>query len=111
MFMVVDDNEEWMVRCKEFIEVGREKQHFKTLKRQKEKFDRLLHKKQIREGDHTRLHGVHIGNHSNSTRQNNTCCVHDDRREINWVENLSSTSCEQDEEKREHLGLSTKSRP
>ena len=28
-------NEEWMVRCKEFIEVGRDKQHFKTLKRQK----------------------------------------------------------------------------
>ena len=28
-------NEEWMVRCKAFIEVGREKQHFKTLKRQK----------------------------------------------------------------------------
>ena len=30
-------NEEWMARCKEFIEVGREKQHFKTLMRQKEK--------------------------------------------------------------------------
>ena len=81
-------NEEWIVRCKEFIEVGREKQHFKTLKRQKEKFDRLLHKKQIREGDHTRLHGVHIGNHSNFTRQNNTSCVHDERSENTWVKNL-----------------------
>ena len=30
-------NEEWMARCKEFIEVGREKQYFKTLMRQKEK--------------------------------------------------------------------------
>ena len=41
-------NEEWMDRCKEFIEIGREKQHFKTLKRQKEKFDRLLHRQQRR---------------------------------------------------------------
>ena len=36
-------NEEWMDRCKEFTEIGKEKQHFKTLKRQKEKLDRLLH--------------------------------------------------------------------
>ena len=77
-------NGEWMARCKEFIEVRREKQHFKTLKRQKDKFDRLLYKKQIREGNHTRLHGIHIGNHSNFTRQNNTCHVHDKRRENKW---------------------------
>ena len=41
-------NEEWMARCTEFIEVRREKQDFKTLNRQKEKFDRLLYKKQIK---------------------------------------------------------------
>ena len=34
-------NEEWMARCIEFIEVGRERQHFKTLKRQKDKFEKL----------------------------------------------------------------------
>ena len=109
-------NEEWMARCKEFIEVGREK-HFKTLKRQKDKFNRLLYKKQIRGGNHTRLHGIHIGNHSNSTRQNNTCHVHDERennwenyplntihvqeerreRDNTWVKNLSSTPLTQDQ--------------
>ena len=59
-------NEEWMDRCKEFIEIGREKQHFKTLKRQKEKFDRLLHRQQMREGNCTRLHGVHMGKQATS---------------------------------------------
>ena len=84
-------NKEWMDRCKEFIKVGKEKQHFKTLKRQKEKFDRLLHRKQMREDDCTRLHGIHIGKHSNFTRQNNTSCAHDKIRENTWVKNLSST--------------------
>ena len=28
-------NEKWMDRCKEFIEIGREAQHYKTLERQK----------------------------------------------------------------------------
>ena len=109
-------NEEWMARCKEFIEVGREK-HFKTLKRQEDKCDRLLYKKQTREGNCTRLHGILIGNHSNSTRQNNICHVHDERennwdnyplntihvqeerREIynTWVKNLSSTPLTEDQ--------------
>ena len=35
-------NEEWMDRCREFIEIGREAQHYKTLERQKDKFNRLL---------------------------------------------------------------------
>ena len=35
-------NEEWMARCKEFIEVRREKQHSRTLKRQKDKFDKTF---------------------------------------------------------------------
>ena len=83
-------NEEWMDRCKEFIEIGREK-HYKTIKRQKDKFDRLLQKKQMREGDCTWLHGVHIGNHSNSTSDNNTSCVHDKTKENAWVKNLLST--------------------
>ena len=92
-------NEEWMARCKEFIEVGTEKERFKTLKRQKQKFDRLLHKKQISEGNCTRLHGIHIGNHSNFTRQNNTSHVYDVRSENTWVKNLSSTSHVQDEKR------------
>ena len=90
-------NEEWMDRCKEFIEIGKEKQHFKTLKRQKDKFDRLLHKKQMREGDHRRLHGVHIGNHGNSTNYNNTSHAHDKTRENTWVKNLSSNPLTQDQ--------------
>ena len=84
-------NEEWMDRCKEFIEIGREKQHYKTLMRQKYKFDRLLQGKKMTEGDHTRLHGIHIGNHSNSTSYNNTNCAHDKTKENTWVKNLSST--------------------
>ena len=85
-------NEEWMARCREFIEVRREKQHFKTLMRQKEKFERLLYKKQTSEGKHTGMHGVHIGNHSNSTRHNNACHVHVERNENNREESLSSIS-------------------
>ena len=68
-------------------------------KRQKEKFDRLLHRQQIREGDCTRLYGIHIGNHSNFTRQNNTSCVHDERKKNTWVKILSSTPLTQDQMK------------
>ena len=44
-------NDEWMDRCIEFIEVGREKQHLKTLERQKHKFERLLAREKVREVD------------------------------------------------------------
>ena len=57
-------NDEWMDRCIEFIEVGREKQHLKTLERQKHKFERLLAREKVREVV-TTLHGGHIGYHSN----------------------------------------------
>ena len=83
----------------EFIEVKREKQPFKTLKRQKEKFNRLLNRQQVREGNCTRLHGVHIGKHSIFTRQNNTSCAQDKRRENPWVRNLSNTPLTQDQTK------------
>ena len=33
---VLDDD--WMDKCREFIDLGREQQHLKTLKRQKETF-------------------------------------------------------------------------
>ena len=92
-------NEEWMHKCKEFIEVRREKQHFKTLKRQKENFKRLLNRQQVREGDCTRLHRVHIGNHNNFTRQNNISHAQDKRRENTWVKNLSNTPLTQDQTK------------
>ena len=39
-------NEEWMAECKAFIEVAREKHHLKTLRRQKDKFHKLLYMKQ-----------------------------------------------------------------
>ena len=81
---------EWMDKCKDFIEVGREQQHLKTLNRQKEKFNRLLDRQQVREGIHTTLHGGHDGNHSNPTRQNNTSHVQENRRENTWVKNLSN---------------------
>ena len=84
-------NEGWMDRCKEFIEIVREKQHYKTIERQKDKFDRLLQRKKMREGDHTNVHGVHIGNHSNSISYNNMNCVPDKTKENTWVKNLSST--------------------
>ena len=101
-------NEEWMARCKEFIEVRRERQHFKTLKRQKGKFERLLYKKQIREGKCTGMHGIHIDNHSNSTRQNNTCHVHVERNENNREDRLSSISHVEDRS-REEESLSSNS--
>ena len=68
-------NEEWMTRCKEFIEVGRENHHHKTLNRQKDKFNKLLLNKQVREGKCTDLHGIHNDHYSNPTRQNNNCCT------------------------------------
>ena len=83
-------NHEWMDKCTEFIEVGREHQHLKTLKRQKIKFERLLDKEKVREGDCITLHGGHDGYHSNLTNQNNTT-AHSNRRENTWVNNLSST--------------------
>ena len=66
-------NEECMTRCKEFIEVRRENHHHKTLKRQKDKFNKLLHNKQVREGKCTDLHGIHNDHYSNPVRQNNNC--------------------------------------
>ena len=81
-------NNEWMDKCREFIEVRREQQHLKTLNRQKEKFNRLLERQQVREGKCTALHGGHDGNHSNLTRHNSAI---ENRRENIWVKNLSST--------------------
>ena len=103
-------SEDWMARCKDFIEVGREKHHLKTLRRQTDKFKRLLYKKQEKEGECTRMHGIHIGLYSNTTRQNNTSCIHveseencplnnnrdqderKERKENTWVKNLSSST-------------------
>ena len=44
-------NDVWMDKCIEYIEVRREHQHLKTLERQKLKFNRLLAKEKVREGD------------------------------------------------------------
>ena len=87
---------EWMDKCKEFIEVGREQQHLKTMNRQKEKFNRLLDRQQERESKCTALHGGHDGNHSNFTRHINAL---ENRRENTWVRNLSSTPLTQDQVK------------
>ena len=87
-----------MDRCIEFIEVGRE-QHLKTLERQKQKFERLLAREKVMEGDcTTTLHGGHDGYHSDLTNQNNAIEPRT-RRENNWVNNLSSTPLTEDEEK------------
>ena len=83
------DNE-WMDKCRDFIEVRREQQHLKTLNRQKLKFERLLEREKVREGNHTTLHGGHDDNHSDLTKQNNTI-EHNIRRDNTWVNNLSST--------------------
>ena len=91
-------NDEWMEKCTEFIEVGREHQHLKTLERQKHKFERLLAKEKVREGDCTTLHGGHDGYHSNLTKQNSET-EHSIRRENTWVNNLSSTPLTKEEEK------------
>ena len=93
-------NDDWMDKCRELIEVGREQQHLKILKRQKEKFERLLDREQVREGICTTLHGGHDGNHSNLTRHNNASENRiEKRRENTWVRNLSSTSLTQDQVK------------
>ena len=91
-------NDEWMDKCREFIEVRREQQHPKTLNRQKVKFERLLDREKVREGYCTTLHGGHDGNHSNLTKQNNTL-EHRTRRDNTWVNNLSSTPLTQEQEK------------
>ena len=92
-------NDEWMDRFIEFIKVGREQQHLKTLERQKHKFERLLAREKVREGDHrTTLHGSHDGYHSNLTNKNNVIEPRT-RRANNWVNNLSSTPLTEEEEK------------
>ena len=116
---------EWMARCEDFIEVGKEKHHFKTLNRQKDKFNRLLQQKHIKEDKHKGLHGGHIVYHSNASIQNNTNLIHvedrennnhnnnyninnynnrvqekereDTRKENIWVKNLSSTPLTKDQ--------------
>ena len=108
-------SEDWIARCKDFIVVRREKHHLKTIRRQKDKFKRLLYKKQEKEGEHTRMQGVNNGLYSNTTRQNNTCCIHvesgencplnknqdqderKERKENIWVKNLSSTTLTKDQ--------------
>ena len=89
---------EWMDKCREFIEVRREHQHLKTLERQKIKFERLLDKEKVREGDHITSCGSHDGYHSDLTNQNNMT-DEGNRRENTWVKNLSSTPLTQDEMK------------
>ena len=90
-------NDEWMDKCREFIEVRRE-QHLKTIIRPKEKFKKLLDREQVREGNCRTLHGGHDGNHSNLTKHNNMI-ENRIRRENTWVRNLSSTPLTQDQVK------------
>ena len=90
-------NNEWMDKCREFIDVGREKQHLKTLNRQKEKSERLSDREKVREGDCITLHGGHDGNHRNLTKHNNAL-EDKTRRENTWVNNLSSTPLTQEQE-------------
>ena len=91
-------NDEWIDKCREFIEVGGEQQHLKTLNRQKVKFERLLDREKVKEGDCTTLHGGHDGNHSDLTKQNNAL-EYRTRRDNTWVNNLSSTPLAQEQEK------------
>ena len=62
------------------------------------KFERLLDREKVREGNCTTLHSGHDGNHSNLTKQNNVI-EHNTRRDNTWVNNLSSTPLTQEEEK------------
>ena len=95
--------------------------HLKTLKRQKDKFNKPLLKKQEREGKHTDLHGVHNDHHSNPARQNNNYCTQvmgeninsnstsdqdkklgrkekiPERKENTWVKNLSASTLTKDQ--------------
>ena len=48
--------------------------------------------------DRTTLHGGHDGNHSDLTNQN-SAIQHRTRRDIAWVNNLSSTPLTQEQEK------------
>ena len=103
-----------MAECKTFIEVGRENQHLKTMRRQKDKFYKPLYKKQEKENKHTCLHGIHNDHHSNPTSPNNyRNCIQigvettssnssdqgiisteetPEEKENNWVKNLSTST-------------------
>ena len=88
-----------MARCEDFIEVGKEKHHFKTLNRQKDKFNRLLQQKHIEEDKCKGLHGIHIVYHSNASIQNNTNPIHVENRENNNHNNNNYNNCVQDDER------------
>ena len=109
-------NEEWMAECKAFIEVRRENQHLKTLRRQKDKFHKLLYKKQEKEDRRTCLLGIHNDHHSNPTRQNNSHIQTGEEntsdqennnprgedkipetKENTWVKNLSNSALTKDQ--------------
>ena len=45
----------------------------------------------MRESSHSNLHGIHIGNHSNTASYNNTNHSQGKEKENIWVRNLSST--------------------
>ena len=82
-------NGEWMERCKEFIEIGREQQHKKTLERQKDKLYRLIQKNKG-EGDCTGIAGNHSNNNNNNTNHVQAN-INGNINDNNWVKNLSST--------------------
>ena len=114
-----------MAKCEDFIEVGRERQHLETLKRQKVKLDKLLQQKQRDEEKHKVRHGIHtvylsntaINNNNNTdpvyatlTNNSNSNNTLEEEREVKigednrmerkentWVKNLSSTPLTEDQ--------------
>ena len=117
---------EWMAKCEDFIEVGRERQHLETLMRQKAKLDKLLQQKHKEEEKCKVRHGIHtvypnnaaIHNNNNTdptyaALQNNNNSNHTleeerkekteredkgmERKENTWVKNLSSTPLTEDQ--------------
>ena len=88
---------EWMAKCEDFIKVGREKHHLKTLVRQKAKLDKLLQQKHREEERHKVRHGIHTVYLSNAAihNNNNTDLIHA------AIQNNKYSNCAQEEEREE----------
>ena len=101
---------ESMEECTQFIKEKRESRPFKTLVRQKSKFDRLCQKNRKREGGHSNMqdgnHGHTCTNREKETKQIDTAETTGESTSINndininiWVRNISSTPLTEAQEK------------
>ena len=85
---------ESMEECRKFIKIKREARHRNTLDRQRNKLERLCQKNRNAKSGHSNIqHGDHSNKVNKNTGQRNDTAtpVQEERSDIKWVRNISST--------------------